>query len=135
MSFIRRYWQGELVQTKSWTRELTFKQPFRLHGFGQPLPPGHYTVELAEVEVAVRDRTIRQIIRCMIPIPPNLLPPGVRTMFKNVDHTELERRHADDTMHFPASLRPAPLGDDDDYEPSPGPLAGPGEPWDRPTAH
>ena len=105
MSFMRRYWQGELVRMHSRTRELTFNQPFRLNGFAQPLPPGHYTIELAEVEVAVRDRTVRQILRCMVPIPPSLLPPGVRSMFKNVDHSELERRHAEDSLHGAPRLR------------------------------
>lgn len=99
MSFMRRYWQGELVQLHSWTRELTFQKPFRLQGFAQLFPPGHYTVELAEVEVAVRDRTVKQMLHCMVPIPPSMLPPGVRTMFRNVDYSELERRHAEDTRH------------------------------------
>ena len=59
-------------------------------------PPGCYVVEFAEMEVAVRDRTVKQIVRCMVPIPPALLPPGVLTMFKNVDHSELAERHAED---------------------------------------
>ena len=101
MSFVRRYWRGELVRLHSWTRELTFAHPFRLGGFAQALPPGRYAVEFSEMEIAVRDRTVKQIVRCMVPIPPSLLPPGVRTMSKNVDYAELEERHAEDTRFAP----------------------------------
>lgn len=114
---MRRYWQGELVRMHSRTREMTFHQPFRLNGFAQPLPPGHYTVEVAEVEVAVRDRTVTQVLRCMVPIPPALLPPGVRAMFRNVDHSELERRHAEDARHGPRRPRRAVLRPSSRYQP------------------
>ena len=109
-SSIRRYWQGELVRTHTWTRELTFTQPFRLGGFAQALPSGRYKVEFTEVEVAVRDRTVKQVMRCMVPIPPSLLPPGVQTMVQDVDHTELERRHVEDTRRTRRISGFAPAG-------------------------
>ena len=96
MSFIRRYWRGELVRLHTWTREMAFTHPFRLSGFTMALPPGRYAVEFAEMEVAVRDRTVKQIVRCMFPVPAMLLPPGLQTVFKNVNHAELEQRHSED---------------------------------------
>ena len=96
MSFMPRYWRGELVRLHTWTRDMAFAHPFRLRGFAMPLPPGHYAVEFAEMEVAVRDRTVKQIAHCMLPLPATLLPPGLQTVYKNVDHAELEQRHAED---------------------------------------
>lgn len=106
MSFMQRYWRGELVRLNTWTQDLVFHRPFQLGGFAMPFPPGRYAVEFSEMEVAVRDRTVKQIVRCMVPIPPNLLPPGVRAMYKNVDHVELEQRHQEDRRPSPASLVP-----------------------------
>ena len=97
MSFVRRHRRGELVQLHTWTRALRFNHPFRLSGLAHEMPPGRYAVEFSEMEVAVRDRTVKQVVRCMVPIPPSMLPPGIEHMFKNVDHTELEQRHAEDT--------------------------------------
>lgn len=75
---------------------MVFSRPFNLGGFTMEFPPGRYVVEYSEMEVAVRDRTVKQIVRCMVPVPPVLLPPGVLRMFKNVDHAELAQRHAQD---------------------------------------